>query len=61
MFRYIFYAIIIYLVYLAIKWSYRLGAASRRVKSEKKKFEKQKSKLDLKNVEDAEFTEIKED
>ncbi len=61
MFRFIFYAIIIYLVYLAIKWAFRLGAASGRVKSEKKKFEKQKSKPDLKNIEDAEFTEIKKD
>ena len=61
MYRYILYAIIIYFIYLAIKWAFRLGAASGRVKREKNKFEKQKSKIDLKNIEDAEFTEVKED
>ena len=61
MFRFILYAIVIYFVYLAIKWAFRLGAASGRVKNEKKNFEKQKSKIDLKNIEDAEFTEVKKD
>ena len=61
MFRYVIYAIILYLVYMAIKWAYRLGANSYKWKIEKKDSEKQKSKIDKKNIEDAEFTEVKKE
>ncbi|HEY3250390.1 MAG TPA: hypothetical protein VGK25_04655 [Ignavibacteria bacterium] len=58
MFRYILYAILIYIVYLAIKWAFRLGALSQK----KTKIDKSgKSKIDLKNIEDAEFTEVKKE
>ncbi len=55
MFRYIIYAILIYLVYLAIKWAFRLGAAS---KKESKSFKKRNN---FKNIEEAEYKEVKKD
>jgi len=58
MFRYIIYAILIYLVYLAVKWAFRLGAISQK----KQKIDKSgKSKIDPKNIEDAEFTEVRKE
>lgn len=56
MFRYVIYALLIYLVYLAIKWAFRLGALSQK----KGKIDKSsKSKVDPENIQDAEFTEVK--
>jgi len=61
MLRYIIYAVLIYIVYLAVKWSFRLGAISQKNKSAVKNSagQKPKPKIDQRDVEDAEFTEIK--
>jgi len=60
MLKYIAYAILIYFVYLAIKWSFRLGANSQKKRGEvKSKGEKPKAKVNPREVEDAEFKEIK--
>lgn len=61
MLRYIIYAILIYVVYLAVKWSFRLGAISQKNKNAVKNSpaQKPKSKINPRDVEDAEFTEIK--
>lgn len=61
MFRFVIYAVIIYLVYLAIKWAFRIGAQSGKWKAENKKFDRQKSKIDQKDIEDAEYTEVKKE
>jgi len=58
MFRYIIYAILIYLVYLAVKWAFRLGKASSSIKKENEKFKKQDN---FKNIEEAEYTEVKKE
>ncbi|HJY63288.1 MAG TPA: hypothetical protein VJ455_03960 [Ignavibacteria bacterium] len=58
MFRYIIYAIIIYIVYLAVKWAFRLGAASSGGKKESKNF---KRRNNFKNIEEAEYKEVKKD
>ena len=58
MFRYIIYAILIYLVYLAVKWSFRLGKVSSTIKKENEKLKKQDN---FKNIEDAEYTEVKKE
>jgi len=60
MLRYLIYAILIYIVYLAVKWSFRLGANSQKKRGEVKNTgAKPKAKVDQRDVEDAEFTEIK--
>ena len=56
--RFIIYAILIYLVYLAIKWAFRFGERSGAGRKLRKN---DKSKINLKNIEDAEFTEVKKD
>lgn len=58
MLRYILYAILIYIVYLAIKWSFRLGKISQKKKNEVKS-SGAKTKINTGDIEDAEFTEIK--
>jgi hypothetical protein len=58
MLRFIFYAVIIYLVYLAIKWAFRFGKAYSGV-SKNKKTSSLRDRL--KNIEEAEFTEVKKD
>ena len=60
MLRFIIYAILIYAVYLAVKWSFRLGALTQKNKTTVKNTgPKSKSKINTGEVEDAEFTEIK--
>jgi hypothetical protein len=61
MLRFIIYAILIYIVYLAVKWAYRLGSITQKNKNEVKSApgNKPKPKIDPRDVEDAEFTEIK--
>lgn len=61
MLRFIIYAILIYVVYLAIKWAFRLGAITQKNKNTVKSppGQKPKPKIDPRDVEDAEFTEIK--
>jgi hypothetical protein len=60
MLRFIIYAILIYVVYLAIKWSFRLGKISQKKKSEVKSTgSNAKPKINTGDIEDAEFTEIK--
>jgi hypothetical protein len=58
MFRYILFAILIYIIYLAIKWAFRLGSLSQKRRNIDKS---EKSKIDLKNIQDAEFTEVKKE
>ena len=60
MLRFIIYAILIYVVYLAIKWSFRLGAITQKKKTEVKNTgTNTKPKINTGDIEDAEFTEIK--
>lgn len=58
MFRYIIYAIIIYLVYLAVKWAFRIGKSY----GARKKINRKENIRDrFRNVEEAEYTEVKKD
>lgn len=60
MLRYLIYAILIYVVYLAIKWSFRIGKITQKKKDEVKVAgNKTKPKINTGDIEDAEFTEIK--
>lgn len=60
MLRFIIYAILIYVVYFAIKWAYRIGAITQKKKNEvKTSGTGAKPKINTGDIEDAEFTEIK--
>jgi hypothetical protein len=59
--RFILYAILIYIVYLLIKWAFRYGSISAKLKNGRRKTEKKKSKIDPENIEDADYTEVKEE
>ena len=60
MLRYIIYAFLIYVVYFAIKWAFRLGKITQKKRNEVKSTgTNAKPKINTGDIEDAEFTEIK--
>jgi len=59
MFRFILYAVIIYLIYLVLKWVISYSRKQGIRAGQKKSF--RKSGINFDNIEEADFTEVKKD